>query len=193
MSTISRSINTFIALALAATISGSLPALAVANTNSTTRGNSEAARANAEVKKNDNQPSANGAIKSLAAQQNACNKVRASIANRTANLQEAGKRHLAVIDKVYTNLTTFNGKEGLTLIDTDHSLVSDAKKRATDAVFTLGQNEDKLSCEDANVGQMAATVRLNVQDVNAALKEYREAVEGAINHTRQQLNNEGAE
>lgn len=193
MSTISRSINTFIALALAATISGSLPALAVANTNSTTKGNSDAARANAEVKKNDNQPSANGAIKSLEAQQNACNKVRASIANRTANLQEAGERHLAVIDKVYTNLTTFNGKEGLALGETDQNRVLAAQGRVTEAISTLGRNEDRLSCEDANVGQMAATVRLNVQDVNAALKEYREAVEGAINHTRQQLNNEGAE
>jgi hypothetical protein len=181
--------TTFVALAIVATVGSMQPAIAAPNPNSTTRGNSEASQANAELKKEQNNGKKPG--KSLEAQQNACMRVRASIANRTANLQSAGERHLAVIDKVYANLANFNGKEGLELSEVDQSRVASARAQAEQTIFTLGQNEDNLNCEDKNVGQMAATVRLSVQSVNAALKEYREAVGNAITHTRQQVNQEG--
>ena len=185
----SRATTTFVALAIVATVGSMQPAIAAPNPNSTTRGNSETAQANAELKKEQNSGKKPG--KSLEARQNACMRVRASIANRTANLQSAGERHLAVIDKVYANLASFNGKEGFELSEADQNRVASARTQAEQTIFTLGQNEDNLNCEDKNVGQMAATVRLSVQSVNAALKEYREAVGNAITHTRQQVNQEG--
>ena len=191
----SRATITLIALATLASAVGIHPAMAAPNPNSTSRGNGETAQANAETKKEQRQAvkqnNGKGSGKSLEAQQNACMRVRASIANRTANLQSAGERHLAAIDKVYANLTSFNGKEGLELSEADRSRIASARAQVEQTIFTLGQNEDNLNCEDKNVGQMAATVRLSVQSVNAALKEYREAVGNAITHTRQQVNQEG--
>lgn len=187
MSITSRAVYTFVALAIATTVGGNLTAQASPNPNSYTRGNSgKVKEARNEKKDGNNKPS-----KSLEAQKTACTKVRASIANRTANLQSTGERHMLVIDKVYANLTEFTGREDVRLSQEQMSKIAEARSQAEQAIFSLGQNEDRLNCEDKNVGQMAAGIRLSVQKVNDSLKDYRNAVGDAIKDARAQLSTKG--
>ena len=188
-----RVFGTAAALIVAACYSGTFNAAAVSDkqpVNQPNLGNSAIAKAMAEVKKTQNNGNGNSQEspgKSNDARKNACTKVRASIANRTSNLQDAGFRHLEVIDKVHANLLSFADEQQLPLVESDESSITVAREAALTAIYNLGESEDALSCEDKNVGSMAATVRLDVQNVHETLKTYRESVNTSINHMKASL------
>lgn len=151
--------------------------------------NSKPATAHAEGKSEDNQKSDESSAKkpdskgnkdqpnsSIAKQKQACTKVRSSIANRTANLQDTSRNKLAVIDKIYANLQDFAKAKNISITDTQLLTVSAAKAAATEAIDGLGNAEDTLNCEDTAIGQNAAKLRLTIRSVNDSLKSYRNAV-----------------
>lgn len=105
-----------------------------------------------------------------------CNKVRTSISNHTATLQQASERRIGMIDKVYGNLTTFANDNHLVIPETIRQTVLIAHDAASDAIQQLANNEDTLNCEDEDVVQTAAALKQHIQAVNDTMRDYRHAV-----------------
>ena len=117
-----------------------------------------------------------------------CTKVRASISNRTSNLQQTANRHLGVMDQIYDNATDYATINGFSITDAQKIAVASARATLTSAVQDLANSEDVLNCEDANVGKEAVALRLNVQGVEDALHSYRDAVSTVLTSLKIQAN-----
>lgn len=109
-----------------------------------------------------------------------CTKVRASISNRTSNLEQTANRHTAVIDQIYDNATDYAALHGFVIKDSELIAVVSNRAAVQTALRSLASSEDTLNCEDTNVGAEAAELRLQVLGVHTALESYRNAVSDVL-------------